>query len=144
MENALLKIINEWRRGQGKPPLEWNKKLHEMAYHYSQDMSERQFFSHIDPDGRTVEERLRASGIPFIAVGENLAKATNGSVVPSRLLEAWVRSPSHRKNLLESRFTKTGIGVFMDSLDTYYVTQIFVQPLSTLRTGRRSSSGRYP
>jgi uncharacterized protein YkwD len=42
------------------------------------------------------------------------------------VVEGWMNSPGHRKNILEPRWKESGIGIFINSNGTYYFTQVFV------------------
>ena len=44
-------------------------------------------------------------------IGENLAWGTYTLSTPQAIVEAWVASPGHLANILEARYTETGIGV---------------------------------
>lgn len=63
--------------GQAQP-LKWNERLAAVARAHSRDMIEQRFFDHIDRKGRTLSLRINAAGIPWRALGENIA--INGTV----------------------------------------------------------------
>ena len=129
-EKRLLEEINEWRiRSLSLPALEMDERTQELARRYSQDMAQRRFFAHVDPDGRTVEDRLAGAGIGFIAAGENLAKVEDGPLIPREVVEEWVRSKSHLKQIQNPFFRMTGIGIW-EGEGVHYVTQIFLKPFS--------------
>ena len=72
--------------------------------------------AHVSPSGVTPVERIKSTGyIPDPSVGyvigENLARGTYSLSTPQSIVEAWVASPGHLANILESRYTETGIGV---------------------------------
>ena len=56
--------------------------------------------------------------ISYYAVGENIAR---GYVDAQSAIDGWMESPGHKENMLESKFTHVGVGVY----GRYYV-QIFV------------------
>jgi uncharacterized protein YkwD len=90
-------------------------------------MMERGFFDHVDPQGKTPEERFDAAGIPWKAMGENIA--TNGS--GARDAEAaFMNEPryqhNHRANILNPDFTEVGVGIVQDRRGRYYITQDFI------------------
>lgn len=122
---SLLEKINAWRETKGKKAFLLHLPLQNLATRYSQDMAQRGYFSHIDPEGRKPRDRILASGILAKNVGENLAQIKAGQWSVDDLLQAWLHSKSHRENLEESTFEKTGIGMQKDSLGNYYITQIF-------------------
>lgn len=124
LEEELLTQINEWRRSQGKGMLQLDCVLTIIAQNYSEDMKERHYFSHVDPEGEMLQDRLVAAGIRTPKSGENLAQI-KGNFCPEEVLDAWLKSLSHRKNLEEDSFTKTGLSIALDKDGVYYVTQIF-------------------
>ncbi len=125
LEQQVTQAVNQWRISKGKPKLKPNIRLQQLARRYSQDMAQRHFFAHQDPDGRNVGERLLAAGLSHRYAGENLAKMiTNAAVDVQEVLCGWLTSSSHRQNLENKSFTETGLGVFYHQ-GTYYFTQIF-------------------
>ena len=128
LERILLKTINRWRYDRGRQILIEKIDLQKIARDYSQDMADRSYFSHLDPEGRKIGERLLASGISFQSAAENLAKLVHGDFEPSSILQAWVASQSHRENLLDNNFSETGLGIFQNTKNEIFITQIFVEP----------------
>ena len=59
-----------------KPPLAPNQLLINTAVAHSQDMIDRNFFDHTNPDGLTAGDRITAAGYPWIAYAENIAWGT--------------------------------------------------------------------
>jgi uncharacterized protein YkwD len=70
--------------------------------------------------------------------GENLAKIPTRQVIPGPYLSiqevcewavsGWMDSPGHRANILEPRYTETGVGVSFSEEGAFvyvYITQIF-------------------
>ena len=127
-EKNLYDKINFWRIKQGKKILTNNLLLKKIARLYSKDMSQRNFFSHTDPDKRFLRERLLACGIEYSIGGENLAKISNIKFCESQLLKAWIDSKTHRENLLSDIFSQIGIGIFINSHNICYITTIFIAP----------------
>jgi uncharacterized protein YkwD len=90
-------------------------------------MAEQDFFSHNDPEGRTVKERIEEADIKWRMIGENLAYS-NGHVNPvAASLHGWMESPGHRANILEPNFNLTAIGVWIKPDGTVYFTEIFLK-----------------
>lgn len=61
LEKKIHTLINKERAKKGLKPLLWDGSLHRIARKYSQDMVQRNFFSHDDPDGRTFYDRYKAA-----------------------------------------------------------------------------------
>src|SRR5690606_19186594 len=101
------------------PPLNKDPLLAYVAYQHSQDMAQKRFFAHINPEGEDPNDRFRNHG-GFGHVGENIA-------LDSRIDSAFRRlmgSPGHRANILSEQFTHAGIGVY-SSGGQFYITQLF-------------------
>jgi uncharacterized protein YkwD len=114
--SAVLCLINRERAQNGEPPLALNGELQRAAEFHSRDMISAGYFEHDSPDGQSPVERARSTGyIPSptdgYVIGENLAWGTLGLATPQAVVEAWMASPEHRANILESQYRDTGIGV---------------------------------
>lgn len=58
-------------------------------------------------------------------VGENVAYGFSSG---SSVTKAWMASPGHRANLLNSRFRSIGVGAYQDSKGTWYIAQVLGTP----------------
>jgi uncharacterized protein YkwD len=126
LERQCFDEVNRQRRAHGLFPLLFSNELIALARYYSWRMAEEKFFSHTDPEGRTVKERVSEYGIKWRVLGENLA-SSNGYVNPvAASLHGWMDSPGHRKNILERDYTQSAIGAWISSDGTVYFTQIFI------------------
>ncbi len=78
-------------------------------------MVRRNYFSHTSRSGSNVAQRLARVGYMRGArswfVGENLAWGSGKRSSPREIVRAWMRSPGHRHNILQSRFREIGIGL---------------------------------
>jgi len=120
-ENEALELLNSDRRASGLPPLMVNSKLAKLARGYARDMITRSFFAHVNPEGQNPFDRMRQCGIIFRYAGENLAINSGVEAAES----AFMGSPEHRANVLNSHFDKIGIGVYHDANGAVYVVQEF-------------------
>lgn len=75
-------------------------------------------FSHT-PDGKRAWDLMKEFNYSYVSAGENLA---NGFKADRKLVGAWIKSPSHKANIVNPLFTKTGIGI-----SGKYVVQLFAQ-----------------
>ena len=100
-------LVNQARAKNGLAPLILNHPISKVAQDYSEDMAERKFFDHEDPDGGTLPERFDAGHVPWSAIGENIAK--NGSTADA-VVKAWLNSPEHYKNIMSPAYGHVGIG----------------------------------
>ena len=101
--------------------------LSELARRYSERMRDEGFFSHDDPSGGNTASRIRAAGISFSVLGENLANLTGTADPAHDAHAAFMSNPEHRANILERRFTLAGVGVARAG-NRYWITQLFVRP----------------
>jgi uncharacterized protein YkwD len=127
LEHTCFDEVNRQRKAKGLPALEESNDLLPVAREYSRRMAEEGFFSHVDPEGRSVRERVRDAGLRWHVLGENLA-FSKGYVNPvAATLVGWMQSPSHRQNILEPSFTEGAVGAWINSNGTVYFTQIFIK-----------------
>jgi uncharacterized protein YkwD len=73
------------------------------------DILARQYFEHTSPDGKGVSDLVSDAGYAYVRVGENLALGSFSNEVD--LLTAWMNSPGHKANILDTRFQDIGIGI---------------------------------
>lgn len=120
-----LDLTNEARILHGLPPLIWNSSLSQAAAWKAQDMAFTGAVEHLDQFGRRVDARAIQFGYDqFEWLGENLA---GGFRDPERVVQAWLKSPKHRDNLLRPEFQEVGIALVHDphSPHQYYWVQVF-------------------
>ena len=101
---------------QENPGLTWDSCLATRATLRALRMVKKGYFDHEDPQtgknpvwksvSQCVPEGRKKSGVP---AGENLAK---GIDTPARIHEALMDSPTHRKNILDPRFNRVGVGCY--------------------------------
>jgi uncharacterized protein YkwD len=113
---AVLCLVNHERAQNGESPLRSSARLEHAAEAHCADMIANDYFAHDSPGGETPVDRIRATGYlpgpPFgYVIGENLAWGTYGLSTPQAIVSAWVASPGHLANILEARYTETGIGI---------------------------------
>jgi uncharacterized protein YkwD len=124
LERRIFDAVNRERRTHGIKELAWDQRIAQAARRHSTNMTRGHFFSHRDPRNGDTGTRLKAAGIPWISCAENLYQDT-GSPDPVRsAIQSWLSSAGHRRNLLDQRYTRTGIGVSLSNGHT--ITQIFV------------------
>jgi uncharacterized protein YkwD len=112
---ATLCLLNTQRAAHGLRPLHPNRALRHSARRYARSLVAGRFFSHVAPDGQTLQARVSRSG--YVrgahgwAYGENLAWGAGVQATPARIVAAWMRSPGHRANILSARWRHIGIGI---------------------------------
>jgi len=113
---AVVCLINRQRAQAGEQPLLVDPRLQSAAESHDQELLSADYFAHVSPSGVTPVERIRSTGyIPGreygYLIGENLAWGTLSLSTPQAIVEAWMASPEHRANILESRYVDTGVAV---------------------------------
>jgi uncharacterized protein YkwD len=131
-EQFALSLINQSRKEHGLAPVAIDGSLQRMARAFAADMAARNFFSHTDPDGRGFSDRLKASAITgWGYASENLGygsgyKTPSDSVRVNHEMMMAETPPEdgHRRNILNERARRVGIGVVQRASDgrVYYVT----------------------
>jgi uncharacterized protein YkwD len=113
---AVLCLVNVKRAQNGESPLRLSGQLGQAAEGHNHELISADYFAHVSPSGVTPVDRVRGTGyIPGRSVGyvigENLAWGTYGLSTPAAIVSAWIASPGHLANILESQYTETGISV---------------------------------
>jgi len=116
----VIDLTNEERRKAGLPALKADAELSKVAQRKSEDMQQNNYFSHTSPTYGSPFDMMRDFGISFKTAGENIAK---GQRTPQEVVNAWMNSPGHRKNILSQQFTHIGVGFEQNG---YHWTQMFI------------------
>jgi uncharacterized protein YkwD len=126
MERIVMDMINKQRAGQGLGSLHWNEKAAQIARLHSENMAHYKFFSHRGLDGLMVNDRADNIQLDWHAIGENIAYNRGYDDPVGFTIQRWLESPSHKENIMDKRWTETGIGVIVTPDGTYYLTQVFL------------------
>jgi uncharacterized protein YkwD len=114
---AILCLLNQERARHGLPALRQNAVLELASQRHSEDMGARNYFEHDTPEGVDVAGRTHAAGYAAVGVwvGENIYWGEEALSTPVKAVQAWMRSPGHRENILRPQFTEVGVGVAYDA-----------------------------
>ena len=104
----IVDLTNTKRAEYNLSPLSANEQLTAAAAAKAGDMFSRDYWAHNSPGGRTPWSFITESGFRYIFAGENLARDFTDA---KSAVDAWMRSPSHRSNLLDSNFREIGVAV---------------------------------
>lgn len=117
----VLDLVNEERRKVGAGSLAWDDALAECANVRAEEIT--RLFSHSRPDGTSCYTVFSANGVSYGCAGENIAA---GQRTPAAVMEAWMNSSGHKKNILNTAYGRLGVG-FYQSSDSYgyYWVQMF-------------------
>ncbi len=130
----LLNETNAKRAENGLGDLVLNQQLSDAAVAKGTDMFKGQYWAHTSPTGKDPWSFITAAGYRYLFAGENLARDFGDS---HSIVEAWMQSPSHRDNLLNSRYKEIGFGVVNGKYGNYETT-IVVQMFGTRSSGTPS------
>jgi len=154
LEKEIHDFVNFKREENQLLVLTHDSLLSEIARNHSQDMIDREFMGHINPDALDVSDRGEFAGYKCkkyhglmvesglaenlyqtslydkgIIIGDNESNPffTWNSVenIADKTVNSWIESEGHRKNLFNEGYTREGIGVAIDSENNVYVTQVF-------------------
>lgn len=123
-ESDIFELVNRERTRSRLGYLEWDDDLARVARNFSRQMALENFFGHSDRDGKTVIQR--AAKVGWSKIGENLFMCDGMNDFTSFSVRGWMRSPTHRQNILDREWTDTGIGIYRTRDNRVYVTQVFV------------------
>ena len=107
--SGVIEFSNVERAKEGKVGLVENSRLNAAAEAKLEDMFDRQYFEHVNPDGNGPSYVVEQAGYKYIVVGENLAMGNFKD--DKALVAAWMASPGHRANIMHDRFTEIGVAV---------------------------------
>lgn len=126
VEFEVLKLVNEVRakgavcgsRGAfgPAPALKADARLRCAARLHSQDMVDRKYFEHDNPDGEGPLDRIKKTGYSGRLVGENIAAGQSSA---SAVMAGWMKSPGHCANIMKAEYTELGVG-YVHGSDTKY------------------------
>ena len=130
--DGIIYYTNIEREKAGLAPLVKNIKLNTSASLKTDDMFAKQYFEHTSPDGKTAADLVKSAGYTFQVVGENLALGVFET--DQVLVQAWMNSPAHRANILNSKYTEMGASVGMGEYKgqtQWLAVQHFAKPMPT-------------
>ncbi|MGH8510309.1 MAG: CAP domain-containing protein [Gammaproteobacteria bacterium] len=152
LEQRIHVAINAERARNRLPGLQLDEDLSRIARAHSLDMATRDFFDHVNPEGRTPSDRGDAGGLPCrrdlpdgsyaIGLAENLFQnnlynrvmfvdgkpsyAWNSlEHIVATTVQGWMKSRGHRTNILGRSHDRTGIGIALTPDDKVLITQLF-------------------
>jgi uncharacterized protein YkwD len=129
----VLQLVNAERSQAGCGPVQMEPRLSAAALAHSQDMADRDYFEHNNPDGNSPAERVRAAGYTWSSTGENIAY---GYDTPQQVMNGWMSSEGHRENILNCGWVDMGLGIVDNGTEAPYWTQEFGTTSSTWQRGQ--------
>ncbi|MDD3679769.1 MAG: CAP domain-containing protein [Candidatus Shapirobacteria bacterium] len=128
----IVELTNQERASLGLEKLKINDHLNEAARRKAADMFALNYWSHNSPTGREPWSFFKEVGYDYLYAGENLAR---DFFSPEGVVSAWMNSPTHKENLINSRYQEIGVAVVegeLEGLQTTLVVQLFGTPVKTI------------
>jgi uncharacterized protein YkwD len=129
---GVIMQTNDQRAANGNlPPLAENATLDDVATLRLDDMFTQQYFAHVGPQGESAITVASSVGYDHLALGENLALGNYAG--DTGVVTAWMNSPGHRANILDTHYTQIGVAVregMFEGEETWLAVQVFGRPAS--------------
>ncbi len=134
--DQVLARLNEIRADGGRcggmdyppsPPLMRSPLLDRAARDHAEDMANKSFLAHTGSDGSNPGERAARAGYDWHTIAENVA---SGQTSADDIAATWLDSAGHCANLMDAKYSETGIGYALnpgDGRDIYWV-QVYANP----------------
>lgn len=119
-EAQVLSLVNAQRANYGLAPLTLDEGAAKVAHLRAKEIV--QSFSHTRPDGRSCFSAAQDLGVSYRTAGENIAY---GYATPEQVVNGWMNSEGHRRNILSASYSKIGIGCY-ESRGVLYWSQFFI------------------
>jgi uncharacterized protein YkwD len=114
-KSVITKLVNEARKKGCKcgdtfyypaPPLVWNEQLEKAAFEHSNDMYQKNYFSHVSPEGFKAGDRIEKAGYHWMMYGENIGMGYKNE---KEMVEGWLKSPGHCKNIMNKGYKEMAV-----------------------------------
>ena len=135
-KKELAILVDNVRKDRNLSVLSTSGKLEQSSQLKASDMVAQQYFSHTTPDGRGFSSFLKEVGYDYTVAGENLAM---GFSSPKAVVDAWIASPLHYKNLADQEFNEQGLGIdsgVYEGKDTIFIAHHFGKPKQYVTTAQ--------
>ncbi len=131
-QHSLIDLTNTQRAKNSLPALKENPALDAAAFAKAQNMFAENYWAHYSPSGKDPWGFINGAGYKFSYAGENLARNFYSS---PDVVDAWMASPSHRANIVNTHYQDIGIAVVdgvLQGQQTTLVVQEFGSPVEAL------------
>lgn len=125
---VVIDLTNDERAEIAAAPLQRSSLLDAAAKKKAQHMAQNQYFAHFAPDGTSPWSFFKEVDYTYAHAGENLAIHFTDS---SEVVDAWMDSPTHKANIVSTKYTEIGVGTAKgtyEGYDTVFVVQLFGAP----------------
>lgn len=117
-----LRMINKVRAAKGVNPLQLCEPINSAAQNYADLMARTGHFDHAGPKGSLWPDRMEREGYVGFVSAENIAM---GPPTVRIVMNGWIKSPGHYRNLVEPRLTHVGLGASKSKNGRTYWVQDF-------------------
>ncbi|PZX07574.1 putative YkwD family protein [Psychrobacillus insolitus] len=117
---AVVNLTNNERAKAGLKALQIDTKLTQSAQAKSQDMKDKNYFSHTSPTYGSPFDQMKSFGVSYKSAAENIAM---GQRTAAEVVDGWMNSAGHKANIMNASYTHIGVGL---SDSGYYWTQQFI------------------
>ena len=122
--DKVIELVNAARAKEGLSPLTKDTTLTNLSKIRSKETAT--LFSHQRPDGTSWSMVLKQNNVSYTSAAENIAAGQN---TPEAVVKEWMNSPSHRANIMNSKYNKIGVSCYVDQNAPYryYWEQLFIK-----------------
>jgi uncharacterized protein YkwD len=142
-ENYQVQLLNKQRAALGLVPVRVDSRLTAIARARSNDMAQKDYFGHQQPDGRWAWDLISAAGITWYGAGEILAwNHGSADLGPSaeNAAQQWRNSPTHYAVIKDANFNYVGVGVALDGVKAIWTAVFMKGPDRTGAWGRMGAA----
>lgn len=138
VEKRTLDLHNKARADRGLPLFCVHPTLTNAARSHSQEMLDKDYFSHNSYNGESFGARLKRfgytpAGYSYYTVGENIAYGSGSYGAPDHIFSNWMNSSGHKANILNKNFREIGIGARTGTYKSYTGTTMYTVDFGTRR-----------
>lgn len=142
-EKAMLIKTNAFRRDRGLSLLRPESRLMATARRHAGNMARKDRFGDTGTNGHVMDgmdsgDRVQWGGYAFALLAENVGWQLGHPDPVHAMVEGWLRSSGHLKNLLSADLMETGVGAAQGKSGRWYFVQMFAKPYE----GSRRASAR--
>jgi len=109
----ILAFINKFRGANSLSKLVFDKRLNIAADLHARDLAARNVLSHISSNGWSITQRANGVGYNWRLIAENISAGVPDGI---DVVNAWIKSPKHRKNMLLRDIIHAGVGYARSSI----------------------------
>lgn len=106
LKQELFNLTNQARASAGVQTLKLSPELALIAQTKAEEMVTLSYFDHYSPKDGLIFNLMKKNGLTYKVAGENLA----GNSTAQRAHVALMNSPTHKKNIMDSRYREMGVG----------------------------------